>query len=223
MRNSSSIAGALVLADGRSTLATVLLALDAQVTLKLTTADSMTLGEYLPRRNSMKPGYLITAVKWTRDAVVEFDAVARTPADHPIVAVGIGRWPSGRTRVAVGGWGSSPLVAMDGPDSEGIEIAVRNALHELDDAWGSASYRMDVAAVLARRCWQPAWEIALIWLSYQSAERSYFQRCSASPDASLNTSRSCCVKSNRQLPDCAFRQKRREPLAPTSLPLLVGI
>jgi CO/xanthine dehydrogenase FAD-binding subunit len=41
---------------------------------------------------------------------------------------------------------------MDGPDADGVDAAVRNALHGADDAWGSAEYRMDAAAVLAGRC-----------------------------------------------------------------------
>lgn len=151
-RNMSSVAGTLVTADGRSTLATALLALDAQVALKLSGADGMTLGELLALRGRPESRYLITAVKWPLAATLAFDYVARTPADHPIVSVAIARWPSGRTRVAAGGWGSAPLLALDGPDSGGVEAAVRNALHEADDPWGSANYRMDAGATLARRC-----------------------------------------------------------------------
>ncbi len=152
LRTSSSLAGTLVVADGRSTLATVLLALDARLTLKLGPSASLPLGEYLPRRSQLGHGYLITAVEWPLGAAVEFDYVARTPADIPIVDIGVARWPSGRTRAAVGGWGASPLLALDGADAAGVEPAVRNALSDANDAWGSASYRMDAAAVLARRC-----------------------------------------------------------------------
>ena len=236
MRNSSSVAGTLVLADGRSTLVTVLLALDTQIYFKLATASRMALGEYLPRRGSMKAAYLITAVSWPRDAVLEFDFVARTPADRPIVALGIARWPSGRTRVAVSGWGPSPLLAMDGGDSGGIEEAVRNALHESDDAWGSsriphgrrrgsrstmsrppkiAGYRGDGS----RQSGHPG----LTRPTTSQPNRSYFQRCSVSPVASLKISRSCCVKSDRQLPDLPFGRKLESPWPSSRLPLLVGV
>jgi CO/xanthine dehydrogenase FAD-binding subunit len=157
LRNSSTVAGTLVTADGGSSFATVLLALDAQVKLKLAVADSMALGQYLPLRTQVERGYLITSVTWPLAAALQFDYVARTPGDRPIVAVAVARWPSGRTRTAAGGWGSTPLLAMDGPDSGGVEAAVANALHDADDAWGSADYRMHAAAVLARRClarWQ---------------------------------------------------------------------
>ena len=82
----------------------------------------------------------------------EFDYVSRTPADSPIVAVAVARWPSGRIRLAVGGHGKMPLLAMDGTGADGIEAAARNAMYGADDPWGSAEYRMDVAATLARRC-----------------------------------------------------------------------
>jgi len=152
LRNSSSLAGTLVAADGRSTLVTALLALDAQLALKLVAVESMGLGEFLPGRGHITRPYLITAVQWQQATLLEFDYVARTPADRPIVAVAVARWTSGRTRAVVGGWGSAPLLAMDGPEAGGVEEAVRNACHEASDAWGSANYRMDVSAVLARRC-----------------------------------------------------------------------
>jgi CO/xanthine dehydrogenase FAD-binding subunit len=152
LRNSSSLAGTLVTADGRSTLTAALLALDAQLVLRLASAESLGLGEFLPGRGHITPGYLITAVTWHRATLLEFEHVARTPADRPIVAVAVARWTSGRTRVAVGGWGSAPLLAMDGPESDGAEEAVRNACHEASDPWGSANYRMEIGAVLARRC-----------------------------------------------------------------------
>jgi hypothetical protein len=41
---------------------------------------------------------------------------------------------------------------MDGTEAEGIDTAARNTFHEATDEWGSAEYRMDVAATLARRC-----------------------------------------------------------------------
>jgi CO/xanthine dehydrogenase FAD-binding subunit len=44
------------------------------------------------------------------------------------------------------------MLAVDGTESEGIETAARNALHESADEYSSAEYRMDVAATLATRC-----------------------------------------------------------------------
>jgi CO/xanthine dehydrogenase FAD-binding subunit len=98
------------------------------------------------------------------NARLAFDCVARTPADKPLVCAALAQWNSGRTRLALGGYGQSPLLAMDGTEAEGIDAsatdfvlrsvqaAARNAFHEAADEWSSAAYRMDVAATLAKRC-----------------------------------------------------------------------
>jgi len=78
--------------------------------------------------------------------------VARSPADLPIVCAAVAKWPSGRTRVILGGYGESPLLAMDGPNPQGADIAARDAYREAGDQWASAEYRSDVAAKLTRRC-----------------------------------------------------------------------
>ena len=85
-------------------------------------------------------------------ARLAFEQVARTPSDKPIVCVAVAQWPSGRTRMAIGGFGAAPRLAMDGTEAEGLEAAARNACHDASDEWGSAEYRMDVAATLAKRC-----------------------------------------------------------------------
>jgi CO/xanthine dehydrogenase FAD-binding subunit len=54
--------------------------------------------------------------------------------------------------MAVGGYGKSPMLAMDGTATDDVGVAARNAFHEAEDEWASAEYRMDVAATLARRC-----------------------------------------------------------------------
>jgi CO/xanthine dehydrogenase FAD-binding subunit len=150
IRNSATVAGTLVACDGRSTFATLLLALDAKIEIRTSTDDSRTLniGEFLP----LHPHGLITSISLPVNVKLAFDYVSRTPADKPIVCVAIAQWNSGRTRLALGGYGKSPMLAMDGTEAEGIETAARNAFHEANDDYGSAEYRMDVAATLAKRC-----------------------------------------------------------------------
>jgi CO/xanthine dehydrogenase FAD-binding subunit len=110
------------------------------------------LGEFLPLRPGNLGSKLITQIEIPFNAKLAFESVARTPADKPIVCAALAQWPSGRTRLALGGYGKVPLLAMDGTESEGIEAAARNAFHEATDEWASAEYRMDVAATLAKRC-----------------------------------------------------------------------
>jgi CO/xanthine dehydrogenase FAD-binding subunit len=97
-------------------------------------------------------GGLITSVTIPLNAKLAFDYVARTPADKPIVCAALPQWNSGRTRLVLGGYGKSPMLAMDGTEAEGVETAARNAFHEAADEFASAEYRMDVAVTLAQRC-----------------------------------------------------------------------
>lgn len=151
IRNTATVAGTLVAADGRSTFTTVMLALDAKVTLAGEEAYT-SLGDFLPLRPDTLQGKLITQIEIPLNAKTAFESVARTPADKPIVCVALANWPSGRTRLTLGGYGAAPLLAMDGTEAKGLEAAARNACHEAADEWASAEYRMDVAATLAGRC-----------------------------------------------------------------------
>ena len=150
LRNAGTVAGTIVTCDGRSTFVTVLLALDAKIEIRYSNLESRTLniGDFLP----LRPRGLITSITIPLNVKIAFESVARTPADKPIVCVVLAGWPSGRTRLAVGGYGKAPMLAMDGTEAEGVEAAARNAFHEANDEWASAEYRMDVAATLAKRC-----------------------------------------------------------------------
>jgi probable selenate reductase FAD-binding subunit len=151
IRNAATVAGTLVAADGRSTFVTALLALDAQLTLK-PNDEEIEIGNFLPLRQENLAGKLVTAITIPLNTKLTFESVARTPADKPIVCAALAQWPSGRTRLALGGYGKAPLLAMDGTESNDLETAARNAFHEATDEWASAEYRMDVAATLAKRC-----------------------------------------------------------------------
>jgi CO/xanthine dehydrogenase FAD-binding subunit len=157
LRNAATVAGTLVTCDGRSTLTTALLALDAKLSLfgvgsgtgapeHLESTES--LGDFLP----LRPAGLITKVTIPLQARLAFEYASRTPSDKPIVCVALAQWPSGRSRLAVGGFGTAPRLAMDGTEAAGLDAAARNSAHEANDEWGSGEYRRDVAATLALRC-----------------------------------------------------------------------
>ncbi|NWG08608.1 MAG: FAD binding domain-containing protein [Chloroflexi bacterium] len=153
IRNSATLAGTLIACDGRSTFASVLLALDAKLTVtsKQNGEETLNIGDLLPLREQVR-GKLITKIVIPLTVKLAFDYVSRTPADKPIVCAALAQWNSGRTRLALGGYGKSPILAMDGTEAEGIESAVKNAFHEANDEWASAEYRMDAAATLVKRC-----------------------------------------------------------------------
>jgi CO/xanthine dehydrogenase FAD-binding subunit len=95
---------------------------------------------------------LITRITIPLNAHLAYETVARSPADLPIVCAAVAVWPSGRTRAVLGGFGSSPALAFDGTEAEGVEIAARAAYSQAEDQWASAEYRQEMAAVLVKRC-----------------------------------------------------------------------
>lgn len=151
LRQVGTVAGALVTAGGRSPFATALLALDAS--LRLQPGDEQIgLGDLLPVRLGRLSHRLITQITIPLNARLAYEYVARSLADLPIVCAAVAIWPSGRTRVALGGFGSAPVLAFDGTEAEGIEIAARDACSQAGDEWASAEYRQEIAGILVKRC-----------------------------------------------------------------------
>lgn len=151
IRQVATAAGALVAADGRSPYGTAMLSMDADLTLQ-PGPEQVPLGNLFALRQEMLSGRLITAISVPVNARLAFYSVGRTPADLPLVCAAVARWPSGRTRAALGGWGAAPLLVMDGPDSGGLEMAARVAYSQAGDDWASAEFRQEVAASLVKRC-----------------------------------------------------------------------
>lgn len=151
IRNMATVAGTLVSSTGRSAFACAMLALDAKLFIEPGTEES-SLGNYLLLREKSVPGKLITRITIPLIASLAFEHVGRTKFDLPIVCAAVAKWVSGRTRLSLGGYGSSPLLAMDGTAADDIKSAARNGYHEAADEWASAEYRADVASTLASRC-----------------------------------------------------------------------
>lgn len=148
IRNTATIAGTLVTSDGRSPFATMLLATDAKIELIVNRQSKIVnIGEFFLTR----PSGLITSITIPLNIKTAFEFVSKTPADKPLICAAVAQWNSGRTRLTLGGYSKTPLLAMDGTEADGIQEAAANAYHEAEDEWASAEYRMDVAAVLAKR------------------------------------------------------------------------
>lgn len=151
IRNMATLGGWLITSQGRSILTTMLLALDATLTWE-PDAQRVRMGNWLPMREQEMPGVLLTEIEWWMQPHIVFEYVARSPKDLPTLIVAVAQWGSGRTRIALGGFGKSPIIAMDGPDESGVDVASRDAYADADDQWASALYRSEVAAKLALRC-----------------------------------------------------------------------
>ncbi len=154
-RQAATIAGTAAAANGRSPLLAALLALDAGLEIRHAEEGVaiVDLGDWLALRGARR-GELISAVTLPSNVRLALDYVARSPADLPIIGVAAARWPSGRTRLVLYGWGNVPRLVMDGTESDGWEEAVRSAASDSGDEWGSSEYRQASAVVLAQRVWE---------------------------------------------------------------------
>jgi len=151
IRNMATLGGWLVSSSGRSILSTVLMALDATLTWE-PDSRKVPIGDWFPVREDSSAGVLMTAIDWVIGPQLVFEYVARSPKDRPTLIVAAAQWASGRTRIALGGFGAYPILGMDGPDDFGADHASRNACSDADDQWATAEYRQEVASKLALRC-----------------------------------------------------------------------
>lgn len=153
-RQIATLAGTVMAATGRSAIAAVLLALDAEIEM-IRNGEKATktfLGDFLPLREEYKKGTLITDFSIPKEINCVFNYAARSPADLPIIAAAVCQWPSGRTRVVLAGYGEQPIMVLDGPNSDGAEAAAKDAYSLAGDQWASAEYRSETAAELVLRC-----------------------------------------------------------------------
>jgi putative selenate reductase FAD-binding subunit len=150
LRQMVTVGGEVVACDGRSDLVTALLAIDARL-VWMPGNQEVALGDYLPLRSGFKKGKLLIEVQIPAQGTLLIEKVARSPQDLSILSVAIYRWPSGRTRVALGGFGVSPILAFDGADALGAEQAVKSAYLQANDEWASGEYRSRVAGQLTEQ------------------------------------------------------------------------
>lgn len=151
LRQTGSVAGALVVSSGNSPFATAMMALDAQLTW-LPGEREFSLGDYLALRNSWKGGLLITKITIPLNTGLKLERVSRTPADQPILVEAMAKWPSGRTRLVVGGPWELPKLALDGQDESGAIEAVKNACsHQGNQTKYNIDYLKETAGILAQR------------------------------------------------------------------------
>jgi len=152
-RGQATVAGSLMAADGASPWAAAVMALDGQALWAPGAEEERTpWGDIFALRERYRgPGWLVTAVELPLAPAVQVETVARSPADRPLVLVAVARWPRGRVRMVVGGWGAAPRLVLDGPSADGWEVALDEATADAADARASAEYRAATARALARR------------------------------------------------------------------------
>jgi carbon-monoxide dehydrogenase medium subunit len=160
MRQMSSLAGTLVEADGRSSLLTALMVMDASVLIEPGTG-SIPLEKFLQTREKPDARFLITKVILKTPKGMAFEYVARAPADRPIVCAAAalhGDGESAKIWIALGGYGTGPIrvheaeeAVIEGRSLDKVSEAATRAYAQAEDAFASAEYRAHVAGVLVQR------------------------------------------------------------------------
>ncbi|MEK6589003.1 MAG: FAD binding domain-containing protein [Chloroflexota bacterium] len=164
IRNQATLGGTVASADGRSPLLTTLLAMGAELELApegmrasldelLETGGSRT----QDRPFGLAQGKLMTAIHVRRPERLAYEQVARSPADRPLVCAAAALFDRAqKVRVALGGFGSRPILVDRGEDGlegtlERAGNAAQAAYSRAADAWAGAEFRSAVADTLVRR------------------------------------------------------------------------
>jgi CO/xanthine dehydrogenase FAD-binding subunit len=153
LRNMATIGGTIMSADARSPLLLVLLALGTHVHVHGEDSSSA-LDALLERRADTKRPFLITHVSFQEPGKLGWEYVARTPNDRPIVSAAASTSPQGAIQfVAIGGFGERPILLknVEGDRQENWTELAAEWYSQAGDAFASADYRSEVAAILVGR------------------------------------------------------------------------
>jgi probable selenate reductase FAD-binding subunit len=160
LRNMMTIGGAIMTADARSPLLTVLLTLDAEVIIE-PGGELLPLDDLLDERSR---AVLLTEVRCQLPDKALYHQVSRSPKDFPLLCACVARYLStGAWRLAIGGYGERPIrlreaeeALREGSTVEDVAEIAEAAYARAGDAWASAAYRSSIAGVVFRRLLQEA-------------------------------------------------------------------
>jgi probable selenate reductase FAD-binding subunit len=165
LREQGTLAGTLVSAEGNNPLATLLLALDASLSIVGRTDKTVSLAEFLPDRSSLLHRSLIAEIGIPlprAGEAIAFEKVSRTPADLPMVCVAVrARIENGvarAVRIGLGGVGSLPIrvprveQVIEGQPIDRISFELTgDDIDPPSDFMGSREYRRATTVTLIRR------------------------------------------------------------------------
>ena len=161
VRNQATVGGTVVVAPLDSELILALLALDAELSISAERISTWPLERFLQGPGPALAGGLILQIRvhLPMQASGGLARVARTPADHPIVAAAaVVAEDADAIRVALGGVAPHPLLITLGRLGD-AEQAVTNAIASAETTtnWsGSADYRQEMGRLLALRALERA-------------------------------------------------------------------
>jgi CO/xanthine dehydrogenase FAD-binding subunit len=149
-RNSTPIAGYLFHANGQSMTASVLLAMDASVTI-FSNDQKMKFGDWILLRdkNEFK---VWQELDLSTSAEVNFEFISKTPGDMPELVVALAKWKSGRTRLVIGSVEADfPQMVFDGTEKSGIVDVAKNACSHLFKNQNKSEYLSEMTTTLLDR------------------------------------------------------------------------
>jgi carbon-monoxide dehydrogenase medium subunit len=155
IRNMATIGGLIMSSDARSPLLTVLLALEAILSIE-PEGKTQSLNKLLDVRDDVA---LITKIHFQLPEHLSYGQVARTPTDFPLVCAAFAEVTgNSKPRIAIGGFGDRPIPIEigvgDRSPEEWVDAAGEEARARYSDAgdlWASAEYRSSIAKVLVKR------------------------------------------------------------------------
>ena len=169
VRHAATVGGVLAGRQAAGDLTVALLALGARITVHKESPRMIDLAEFLPHREEVLAGGLITEIAVAllpTGSRTSWQRVARTPRDRSIVSCAVAAG-SDQVRIALGGVGPLPVrlaeverLVREGAGAGGAvteavaaraEAAARAAVTPPGDLRGSSEYRRHVAGVLVRR------------------------------------------------------------------------
>jgi carbon-monoxide dehydrogenase medium subunit len=175
-RNAATVGGIIASGDSLSHLLIALLALDAEIHLRLPDPATVSLDRLLDDPHKFLDGGLITSVTTLSPGGAPGTAmacVARTPRDRPIVAAAACVIREGErcggARIALAGVANRPIRVYEAEerlkgqpfDGELVDATAKAVIEHLNppsDFKGSSEYRREMAAVLTRRALLEAWD-----------------------------------------------------------------
>ncbi len=154
VRGAASLAGSIIDAKGNSPLLTMLLALDAHLTILGDKEEDVALAKWTQQDRTLITRIALPVL--SNETHAAYEKVARTPADLPIVCVAaratVTNGQLNDVRLALGGLGRKPLLIERA--SIGIKEAVKIAVESIDppsDYFATAEYRREMIGVLVKR------------------------------------------------------------------------
>lgn len=160
LRNAATLGGTIAAGTSRSPLLTALLAAGTEITLQ-PGPRTISLDEYLSVRGMGAGVALITEIAVPIPRAMQYEGVARAPADSPIVCAAVAAAEvAGETqlRASLGGWGERPILVgwlpWEGAQRSGLRTLAEaggRKYAQAADQWASGAYRGRVAETLLER------------------------------------------------------------------------